>query len=278
VMEGTRIYPLGKEAEAKPMEFPNASGVPVNMLYPTDFSAFEMLDRYIQHEYADPADFEFRGMAQALGIEKGKPFNPDEKTRKILDLAAKTAWRMALIETLGFPKYYPDRQWLQPLPADSLHEFTFDTYTDIGWRAAMFARGYANSPAMFVNLPGMGAKYPTALRDADGDYLDGGKSYMLRLPPDIPAKLFWSVTLYDSTTGSGLDNGQPFPSINQMDKPAMNADGSYDFYFGPQSPGDGKNWIATVPGKGFFVNVRLYAPTERFYDKTWKPDDVVKVD
>src|SRR5499427_4878994 len=51
VMEQTRIYPLGKEADAKPMQFPNASGVPAKMLYPQDGSAFDMLNRYIQHEY-----------------------------------------------------------------------------------------------------------------------------------------------------------------------------------------------------------------------------------
>jgi hypothetical protein len=259
------------------MEFPNASGVPVNMLYPHDFSAFEMLDRYIQHEYADPADFEFRGMAKALGIEQGKPFQPDEKTKAILEAAAQTAWRMAVLETQNLPMYYPDRHWQKPLPSDSDHEFTFGTYTDIGWRSAMFVMGYSNSPAMFVDMPGMGAKYPLAMRDADGDLLDGSKSYTLRLPPDPPAKLFWSVTLYDPMTGAGLDNGQRFPSINQMDKPVTNADGSIDFFFGPESPGEGKNWIATVPGNGFFVALRLYGPTEPFFDGSWKPDDVVKV-
>jgi hypothetical protein len=101
--------------------------------------------------------------------------------------------------------------------------------------------------------------------------------YKLHLPPNVPAKLFWSVTLYDPVTGAGLDNGQAFPSLNSMDKPAMNADGSYDFYFGPKSPGEGKNWIATIPGKGFFPLFRLYAPTKLFFDETWKPDDVVKM-
>jgi hypothetical protein len=99
----------------------------------------------------------------------------------------------------------------------------------------------------------------------------------LHLPPDIPAKLFWSVTLYDPLTGAGLDNGQPFPSINQMDKPESNADGSIDIYFGSKSPGSDRNWIATIPNKPFFVNIRLYAPTKPFFDQTWKPDDVVKV-
>src|SRR5262245_8133653 len=93
VMEQTRIYPLGKEATAKPMQFPNASGVPVNMLYPSDGTAFDMIDRFIQHEAVDPADMEMRGMLAALGIVKGKLFNPDAATRALLDKGAKTAFR-----------------------------------------------------------------------------------------------------------------------------------------------------------------------------------------
>jgi hypothetical protein len=277
VMEQTKIYPLGKKDTAKPMQFPNASGVPVNMLFPHDFSAFEMLDRYIQHEYVDPADFEFRGMAKAIGIEKGKPFSPDAKTRKLLELAAQTAWRMGQVENKRLPKYYSDRQWLQGLPTDSVHEFTYQTYNDIAWRTGMFTLAYSNSPAMFLNLVDIGAKYPFTLLDADGDVLDGSKAYKLRLPPNIPAKLFWSVTLYDPMTGAGIDNGQPFPSLNQMDKPVANADGSVDIFFGPKSPGTGKNWMATIPEKGFFVMVRLYGPAKPFFDQSWKPDDVVKV-
>ena len=78
---------------------------------------------------------------------------------------------------------------------------------------------YSSSPAMAMNIVGMGAKYPTTFRDADGDILSGSKSYKLHLPPGIPAKLFWSVTVYDTDTASGLDNGQPLPSINSMDQP-----------------------------------------------------------
>ena len=56
VMEQTRIYPLGKKETAKPMKFPDASGVPANMLYPQDGTAFDMLSRFINHEYVDPAE------------------------------------------------------------------------------------------------------------------------------------------------------------------------------------------------------------------------------
>jgi hypothetical protein len=85
------------------------------------------------------------------------------------------------------------------------------------------------------------------------------------------------VTVYDPVTGSGLANGQPFPSINTMDKPTTNTDGSTDIFFGPNSLGDGKNWLRTVPGQGFFVILRIYGPTQAFFDKTWVPGDIEKM-
>jgi hypothetical protein len=96
-------------------------------------------------------------------------------------------------------------------------------------------------------MPNVGAKYPSAFRDSSSEFLSGSNSYKLSLPKGIPVALFWSVTVYDSITGSGLDNRQPFPSLNAMDKPPANADGSTDIYFGPKSPGEGKNWLAPCP-------------------------------
>jgi hypothetical protein len=129
-----------------------------------------------------------------------------------------------------------------------------------------------------VGLPGpdKGPKYPATFVDAKGEFLSGSNAYTLNLPKGIPAALFWSVTVYDSITASGVDNGQPFRSLNAMDKPLVNADGSIDVHFGPQAPGDGKNWIRTLPGKGFFVILRLYGPTKAFFDKEWKPGDLQK--
>jgi enoyl-CoA hydratase/carnithine racemase len=113
--------------------------------------------------------------------------------------------------------------------------------------------------------------------DANGNYLSGGNAYKLNLPKRIPVDLFWSVTVYDALTASGLDNGQPFPSINSMDKPAANADGSIDIYFSPTSPGVGRNWLQTIPDKDYFVALRLYGPTEAFFNQTWRANDLQKI-
>jgi hypothetical protein len=116
-----------------------------------------------------------------------------------------------------------------------------------------------------------------AFEDADGHPLSGDQSYKLNLPADIPAELFWSVTLYEAENASGLDNGRPFPSLGLLDKPAQNSDGSTDLYIGPKAPkGKEANWLATAPGRGFFAILRLYVPAQGAIDGSWKPGDLEK--
>jgi hypothetical protein len=281
VMEQTRIYPLGKKETAKPMQFPDASVVPADMLYPQNGTAFDMLSRFIDHEYVDPADMYMRGMAAELGIVKGQPFAPDAKVRALLDKAARTATRMGHVlaytpsPLLKDQLWYRDRHYVNAFPANAT--FTSNSFDYINARTAFFTYAYSTSPGMAVSMDNVGAKYLVAYADADGNFLSGDKDYKLHVPKDVPVAIFWSVTVYDPITGSGLDNGQPFPSINTMDKPVQNADGSFDIYFGPRSPGAGKNWLATLPGKGWFTLFRLYGPKKEFFDQTWKPNDIEKM-
>jgi hypothetical protein len=130
---------------------------------------------------------------------------------------------------------------------------------------------------MEVQRVGVGSQYLAAYKDASGTYLDGSQNYQLRLPAGIPAKDFWSVTVYETETRSLMQNGQPKPSLSTFDQPETNADGSVDIYFGPSVPaGKEKNWIKTLPGKGWFTYIRLYGPLEPFFEQTWKPDDIVE--
>jgi hypothetical protein len=76
-----------------------------------------------------------------------------------------------------------------------------------------------------------------------------------------------------------LVNGQPFPSIGSLDDLEYNDDGSIDLYFAPELPAgvQENNWLKTVPGKGWFTLLRLYSPTQTFFDQTWKPGDFEKI-
>jgi hypothetical protein len=180
---------------------------------------------------------------------------------------------------------YPDRRWLNPFanreandPLSNLDLSWTDTVhgdLDLDARIWFFTDYYSVSPGMLSRTPGKGANYFIAFTDSEQQPLSGASQYRLTLPADVPAAIFWSLTLYDNESASGLDNGQPFPSLGSRDLPVMNADGSTDIFLGPIAP-DGKqaNWLATVAGKGYFAILRLYGPTEAAFDKSWKPGDL----
>ena len=258
-MEQIKIYPL--KGKAKPMDFQHASEVDANYLFADDASYFSMLDRFVQHDVVDDVDPYMHGMVAAIGIEKGKSFKPTKRQTELLDAAAKTAWKMAKNISANFDReekaiWYKDRQWVAHTKTD-LDNF-FGTHldiefnrlstghTDVNAKAHMFINHYSTSPGMISSRVGLGAKYAGAYKDADGDYLTGDHTYKLNLPADVPANLFWSVTVYDARTAAGLNNGQDYPSIGSPDRPVQNADGSTDLYFGPKAPrGKEKNWIKT---------------------------------
>jgi hypothetical protein len=151
-------------------------------------------------------------------------------------------------------------------------------YTDLDNRLWFFTDYYSFSPGMISQIPGKGAKYGITFVDSNNNPLTGDNNYKLNLPVNIPAANFWSVTLYEAENASGLANGQPFPSLGSRDKPAQNADGSTDIYFGQNAPaGKESNWMATPAGKGYFVIFRLYGPTEAAINKSWVPGDIEKM-
>lgn len=294
LMKKTRIYPFGQEATAKPMEFHNASGKSLNMLPRSDLNAFKELKDLVDVEGPHLAGPDWLGMLAGLGIVAGKPFEPDEKTRTILDAAAKTGYKTTRVIGLEQGvhgadfRVYPDRKWVNPVnnmmghwphpPVDLSFLASDGGYRDIDARNWFFTDYYSISPGMASMTAGKGAFYMMAFVEGDGQPLDGDKSYKVSLPANIPAQLFWSVTLYEAENASGLDNGQPFPSLGKLDRPAQNPDGSTDLYIGPKPPqGKEGNWLATAPGRGFFAILRLYLPEQPALDGSWKPGDIERV-
>jgi len=251
----------------------------------------------VDREGGNLAGPDWLGMLAAIGIIKDKPFLPDAHTREILDRAAKTAYKMSRVigfedkaSGLDFHVYSDRRCWLNPM-ADATPTKpggVKDTswrnvagaypYLDLDARIWMFTDYYSLSPGMLSQIPGKGAKYMISFNDSENTPLVGQNNYRLSLPANIPAALFWSVTLYEAENASGLANGQPFPSLGSRDKPIQNADGGTDLYLGPKAPqGKEANWLATVPGRGYFAILRLYGPTEAAINKSWKPGDIEKV-
>ena len=277
-----RIYALADVANPPEIEYTNFSGRYHNTVHSNDFSFFEELNALIQEEHDDAIDAYARGRLALLGIEKGKKFDPDEERRKTLDEAARVGATIARSLTFASDDdliyLYPeeDRTWFNPFAIGN-HEFM----TESGWlhrdaRSVFMYVAIGITPAMAIAMPGVGSQYAGAFRDANGQYLDGSKTYRLTLPPNIPAKNFWSIVLYDPQTRSTLQTDNPFPSLNSLTgNVTSNADGSVDIYLGPEAPdGDASNWIQTMPGKGLFLIFRLYGPLEPWFDKTWRPGKV----
>lgn len=288
------FYPLGHEDDAKKMEFPDASGRDLNMLPRNDFTAFEQLKRIVDEEGLHLAGPDSLGTLASLGIIQGQPFNPSQRDRNIMDNAAKMAYKTS--RAISFQDHingvdfhvYKDRKWLNPVnnitshwpnqPADLAWKAKQGGFLDIDARAWFFTNYFSISPGMTSMTAGKGAYYMIAFDDKEGKHLDGDKSYKLHLPANIPAKLFWSVTLYEAENASGLATVQPFPSLGKLNGPVQNADGSTDIYIGPKAPeGKEKNWLATAPGRGFFSILRLYAPEEAALKGTWVPGDIEEI-
>jgi hypothetical protein len=279
-----RIYPLAAADNPPAMEFINASGIPHNTIHANNYQFYEELNQVIQEEVAEAINEDRRGRLALLGIVKGQAFNPDENMRAILDEAAYTGAAIARTISWALPDqsvlfYEDDPTWFSAFAIGN-HEFL----SQEGWlhrdaRSMFMYNAIGITPAMAVAMPGIGSQYAAAAKDSEGNWLDGSLSYKLNLPPDIPAKDFWSVVLYDSQTRSMLQTDQQFPSLNsQGGMVEMNPDGSTDIYFGPEAP-DGKdnNWVQTAPGKGFWLILRLYGPLDPWFDKSWRPGRIERL-
>lgn len=280
LMKQIKIYPLAKASSSPKMEFLNGSNKDINTVFPDNFHFFELLAQLVEEEPVENFGPLERSMMMAIGIEKGKQFNPDEKTKALLAEAARMGGAMARANTYASTApgvfYYPDRKW-QGVQEGMTYTFTKDGAPQIDARDNVYYMAAGNTPAMMAKNVGQGSQYLWTYRDAEGNFLDGAKSYKLHVPAKIPANNFWSVLVYDALSRSELQNGQPFPSVSSYTKPHINSDGSVDVAFGPDEPKEKGNWIKTVPGKGWFPIFRFYGPSEPYFDKTWKLEDIEAV-
>ncbi|WP_455272428.1 DUF1254 domain-containing protein [Rhizobium herbae] len=278
VKDHARIYPLSGAATPPDTTFVNTSGKQFNTVHASDFHFYEELNAVIQSEPADAFDPEALGLFASIGIKKGQPFAPDERMKSILvDAVAvgnATARSMLFAPRDKRAKFYPDRQWNNGFIGNS-YQFLNNGERMLDARTMFHYAATGITPAMADAKPGTGSAYAFAARDKTGAYLDGGKTYKITLPAPIPVGQFWSFTVYDNQTRSMLETDQKLAGLDS-NQPGIkkNADGSVTVWFSPKAPaGEEANWIQTMHGKGWNSLLRLYAPLEPWFDKTWKPGD-----
>lgn len=277
ILEKLKVYPLDVADNPPPVDVINASGNVANLVQATGFSVYEDIDSLVQAEPADALDPELTGQLAAIGIVKDKPFNPDERMKRILSDAAaigSTTARTLFFKPRDPAAYlYPGSAWMTPLVGGS--QFVRNNARLLDARIAFHFGHAVVTPTMTATTPGAGMQFAVASVDAGGEWLDGGKLYRLQLPPNVPAKESWSVTLYDPQTRSLLQTEALQPTLssqNEKLKPA--ADGSYELWFGPKAPtGKEDSFMRTVPGKGWFAILRIYGPTKPWFDKSWRPGE-----
>jgi len=280
LVESVRIYPFGAQATAEPTTLVSPAGRPWSGDQPRGLAYWERLHGIYQGEVVDERDRFYLAMLAQLGIEKGKPFRPDDRLAEVLVTAAQAGELMAQANTFAkrFPgsRYWPDRHWDLVLAIDDSSQRT-EHYDQLLERSAWFYEAVSFSAAMKSQTPGVGQAYLSSYTDADGRWLDGGKPYTLHVPADPPAKLFWSVTVYSADTRCLIDNPQQRGDRGSRNADLRyNGDGSVDLHFGPDEPaGHASNWVQTIPDQHWFAYFRLYGPLESHFDRSWRLDDIV---
>jgi hypothetical protein len=269
---GLKVYPLAKAANPPAMEFVNGSKKAFNTIHANTYEFYEELYTVLEREPIEMLDPELRGLFASIGIQKGKPFAPDARLKKLLTdaVAVGNATARALLwyERDQSSFLYENSYWKEGFIGGSYRYLKEKGMggRNLDARTHFYYNATVNTPAMAWKLVGKGSQYAWGYLDSKGTYLDGGKTYRMNLPKDDPQ------------TRSELQTRQPYPSYNNLrdkDKVIANADGSVDLYFGPEAPASKEaNWLQTVPGKGWFCLLRLYDPTEPWFDKTWRPGEI----
>ncbi|UBM62383.1 DUF1254 domain-containing protein [Candidatus Sulfidibacterium hydrothermale] len=246
-----------------------------------DESMFRDIHDIFTVEPVKPQDKIMMGYLSYLGIEKGKPYHPDETTKKAMRQAAADFYYY-MQHRLTYQKksmyYWPNRHWQDVLTPDKNGYFSFvyknsidvDARAERYFFATYYPRAYYKHPANIYMFTKM---------DKYGHPLEAGKLYKLTIPAHMPVKQFWSLIIYDGATWAFIYTKEKKVGISSYDMSRLkkNPDGSVTLYFGPKAPkGLESNWIPTG-GKVPVPGLRFYGAKESIINRTFVMPDVEPV-
>jgi hypothetical protein len=143
---------------------------------------------------------------------------------------------------------------------------TGDYGTDYRLRAIVARIGlWANTPAE--------ATYPNAAADAAGRTLKGTHRYALTFHGPLPARAFWSLTMYDRDVHLYANPLRRYALGDRS--PGLVRHGSkLTLTMSHTAPKAGKaNWLPAPSGR-FIVTLRLYMPTAKALAPGWSPPGI----
>jgi hypothetical protein len=270
--ERFRIYPYaGDGSPQRAARRPD--GKDWSQVQPRGMKYWESLAEMLEQEPVHERDRMITAMLAPLGLEKGRRFAPNERQTKLLTEGALVGELMSM--NISYAKrfensyYRADTKWAYVIMFDPSQEKK--SYSELDERADYFYEAVTSSKGMVSTTPGIGQAYLGAYKDKSDRWFDGSKTYRLTVPPNPPAKQFWSLTIYDTYDRVGIDNKTQNADLSSRDEGLRkNPDGSVDLYVGPAAPaGYEKNWLQTTPGKAWFAYFRLYGPLESYLDRSW---------
>jgi hypothetical protein len=273
-----KLYPLAQADAPSETMWVDAGGVLFDAAIPYDMRFFHALDQLVQAEPWLERDRAMIDTLRTVGIEKGRPFEPDHAAQALLAAALEEAraWLdMKYIDVLV--PFTDSARWALPASPELIRATNAffqepDAYP-IDARATAYSFAFFSSKHL-----GKGQFYLMTVADRDGNALDGSASYRLTVPADAPVTQYWSATVYNRNTHTLIREMPRSGRSSQSPGLEHNTDGSTDIYFGPQPPdGNDANWVPTDPAGRFEVLFRFYGPTPALYDKTWRLPDIERI-
>ncbi|EAD6942979.1 DUF1254 domain-containing protein [Listeria monocytogenes] len=286
LLKKVKIYPLKDQKSPREntfQDFSHKKAVATPYFVDGKFSYWEELKKALDLDSLDKEYYQMYGLLAELGIEKEKPFKPNDEMKQLLAEAAVSADEQMVIN--AFASDVPERivwdgkkwEWVV-YGGDS--GYYLDSHLSLAVRERWFYQATLETPKMFMRREGSGSIYWLGIRDKDGEFLSGEKTYTLKVPSPVPANLYWSVTGYDLDTRSEIVCNGKIPVISSLKRDFVpDADGNITLIFGPNAPSDSLlPWIQTVPGHDWFVYFRIYGPSKAAFDNNWQLTDFERID
>ncbi|WP_433833935.1 DUF1214 domain-containing protein [Flavobacterium anhuiense] len=272
-----KLYPYSQASNTPQTKFVDASKAEFNSAIQYNDSFYQALNDIVQQEPFLERDRAMIDALKTIGIERGKAFSPDAKTKEIFNTAAKDAREYLLSIYENTKPFYEGTNWFFPA-SDEYKLSVMKSYVTPGIYP-IDNRGVCYMMAFFsAKHIGESQYYLLALKDKEGNFLKGDLSYKVIVPANVPVKQYWSITVYNRETHTFIRDTKWSGRSSQTPGLKKNTDGTVTLYFGPKPPPEGEsNWIPTDPKGDFELLARFYGPTKTLYDQSWKLNDVEKV-